>query len=1046
MDRDLAGFDEASDPGPLQDTNWAGHVARVPPARTGPRPTWTPGPADRREGAPLGRVAIPIAPPDAELPHHPPGADPHGADPHGVAQAGSGRSASTLVLVGAGIGAVTAAALGSVGVVAIVAALVVLAPGREGAAPAPVVVTAAPGAEGPSRAVVTRQVDPSAPAGTTSAPAGTPSAPERGWVRSTVDAVASFVAPAPAAPAAPTPRPAPHVVPVTGSPAAAAAVSPSDLGLEPSAGSPSAGVARSSGVAPVVVGSAGQPSTVAAPASEPAVGAVGGEVSVAGQVVVDRPGSASFGRAESAPVGAAPAPQQGWGDGSWSSVVQTVTSLVTGTAAPAPAAVGSAPVGSAGLGADDGMDELMASLGGDRTPPAPRADDPALAVLAELDAPTAPRAAAAAGAPAAPVGAGDDMDELLAALSTDPRVAPAPGAASPGASPSALGAGPAASGPAVAGAPVGGVGPDPMAALLADLEVDAPRGSSPTAIAGQPTTEGGSVPATAAGWGGAPAPAAGWGAAPAASATAPNAAPVAPAPSGSGGWFDTVVGVGSAVASYVIGDPADATFAPSAANPGGGAGLALDDDEVLRGPKPNAWETTTAAGDPSLAILAELDGPLPTRAGQPTMTARAPAAAAAPAGAPVAAAPGDLSADDDGTAALLAALGDDRDLPSAADVEAAAASWTPPVAGAPVAGGVAPAASAPAAASASGAAPAAAPAPAPSGSWFDTVVGVGSSVASLVTGGDAVFAPGAPAPAAGPGLALDDDETVRARTPGAWETPASAGDPTLAVLAELDGPLPTRPGQPTMGARAPTVSAPPTADELVADDPTADLIASIGADRPADPQATDGVAGGFVDTASAWAGTVAGVLLGESPAPVAGVAYAPPPSAPARPAVVAADAFFAPTSFAPVAGSAAAPQACAEGEWCDQDLTTWRDDGSAGNLLAEDDLELGMVQRTAEGELFALPSDADDVGAGEFDGLSTLLVHVTTDVPGIGVEIDGKALGSSPVVAELTPGVHTVRLSAGGGAVTTYRLSATRDPDEWCFELRGRALKNVTCR
>jgi hypothetical protein len=793
MDRDMAGFDDATDPEPLSvaDTNWVGHVARVPPARTGPRPSWTPaGPASRDDGPPTAVIVVPDAdpvPPMSAFRTPAPAVE----RPLPAPEPRATHAPATLLLLGAGVGAATAATFGAVGLVAVVAALFLFAPSGE--APAtPVVVAAAPGVEAPSRAIVTRQV------GAREAPTAAvvrvdrraPPAP-KGLVRSAVDAVTSFVAPAPVAVVPPA---APPAAPVVGSPAAAAAVDPAALGLAP---------------APTPA----EPPRAAAPAEA-------GELSIAGQVTVDRPGSASFGR-DAAPAGA--------------------------------------------------PDDLLASLAIDR--------------------------------PAAPTGGGSE--------------------------------------------------PDPMAALLADLQVDPGR----------------------------------------------TAAPAAPAPASSGGWYDTMVGVGSAVASMVTGgalggEPASALVAAPS------AGFAPDDDEVLRGPKPTGWDASASPDDPTRDVLAALDAPLPTRPGStaaPTQPARADAAPAAG------------GADPDPMAALLADL--EVDAPRAP-------------------------------------APAPAAAPASSGGWYDTVVGVGSAVASMVTGGslggDATFEPAAPAVAArSTGFAPDDDEVLRGPKPTGWDAPASLDDPTRDVLAALDEPLPTRPGAPTREAPR---SAPPAAD----DDGTAALLASLSEDRsPAAAPAAPAPAS-FLDGAASWAGTVASALLGEETASAWAPAAAPAPAAVATPpAAVAAPSAARPAAvFAAPAPAPAAPAArdCAEGELCDDDLSTWRDDGGGANLLAGDDLELGPVRQTSEAELFAVPSaSAEDDSAG-FEALSTLLVNVTTDVAGIPVEIDGRKLGNTPLVAELTPGAHTVRLFGGGDAVSTYRLSATRDPDEWCFELRGRSLKNVTCR
>lgn len=975
MDRDLVGFDEASDPG-VEHTNWTGHVAHVPPARSGPRPSWTPAPAAHRgtPGAAGSRVAIPIAPPDAwDGAPTDVGVDPGEVPPPSAfrtpapapARSEPPSSSSTLLVLGAGFGALTVATLGAVGVVGVVVAVMAFVPrgAAVSAPPAPVdpVVVAAVAPGEPTRAVVSRDVGKgggAAQGGGAARSAGAASGAGRsapapkGLLQSTVDAVASFVSPAPA----PTPTVVTRPPPRVEAGPSASAVSAADYGLAPA---PAAGGAAARAAGPQ-------------------------EISVADQVVVDRPGSGGL----SAPVGrpvdeiavplgapaAAPAPT------AWSTVVDTVTSYVTGAppAAPAPAVPPSNP--SQRLAAGDDLDDLVATLGQDRAAnaPPPR-DDATAALLASLDEPSpgpAARGGAPVGAAAAPAAAGrpgaapsDDLSALLGDLGSDrpPEAAgsadPVTGAVAPGAAPAGAAAPGAAPGAVAA---VGGpaVGADPMASLLADLDVDRP------------------LPAAAGAQAAAPAPA--------------------------GGWYDTVVAVGSTVASYVTGNPADATFAPAGPAAASGPGLALDDDTVLRGPRANPAAAPLAVDDETAALLASLDDPMPG-AGRPTMASGGGSARAAGAPTAPAAAQGPATGGTDlDTAALLAELDADRG-PTAAELRpptmTAAAAPTSPT-GSPVPGSTPTGA----AAAPAGAAPAA------SGGWYDTVVGVGSTVASML-GGDATFTPSAPGAAAGPGLALDDDERFRSRA----APPAGSPD---AVLAELDGPMPGA-GRPTMGAAPARPAAGGGAAPVGAADDPRPVVGSVDAERSESYEP----AGGYAQTAAAWAGAVANTLLGES-------------EAPAGPRYDATTAYFAPTA---VASGAPAARPCGEGEGCDNDLVSWRDDGSATNLLEEDDLELAPVSRTSEAELFATPGAETD-RSNDFDSLTTLLVNVTTDVAGIPVEIDGKKLGNTPLTAELAAGFHTVRLFGGGDAVTTFRMNADQDPDEWCFELKGRTLKNVTCR
>ncbi|MEZ4240793.1 MAG: PEGA domain-containing protein [Myxococcota bacterium] len=73
------------------------------------------------------------------------------------------------------------------------------------------------------------------------------------------------------------------------------------------------------------------------------------------------------------------------------------------------------------------------------------------------------------------------------------------------------------------------------------------------------------------------------------------------------------------------------------------------------------------------------------------------------------------------------------------------------------------------------------------------------------------------------------------------------------------------------------------------------------------------------------------------------------------------------------------------------------------------------------------------------------LVILNTDVPGVPVEIDGEKVGDAPLVTEVKPGAHQVRLYGGGNNVTEFQLRVDSDPQEWCFQSRGRQFKYVRC-
>jgi hypothetical protein len=60
------------------------------------------------------------------------------------------------------------------------------------------------------------------------------------------------------------------------------------------------------------------------------------------------------------------------------------------------------------------------------------------------------------------------------------------------------------------------------------------------------------------------------------------------------------------------------------------------------------------------------------------------------------------------------------------------------------------------------------------------------------------------------------------------------------------------------------------------------------------------------------------------------------------------------------------------------------------------------------------------------------------------VAIDGEPAGKAPLVADVLPGTHSVRLTLDGKS-TDFQLAATTDPAEWCFEGKGGTFKNIRC-
>ncbi|HHO49554.1 MAG TPA: hypothetical protein ENK18_01485 [Deltaproteobacteria bacterium] len=346
-------------------------------------------------------------------------------------------------------------------------------------------------------------------------------------------------------------------------------------------------------------------------------------------------------------------------------------------------------------------------------------------------------------------------------------------------------------------------------------------------------------------------------------------------------------------------------------------------------------------------------------------------------------------------------------------------------------------------------------------SWLSTatsaVSAVSEGVRSIVMGGDAPLVAATPSvagaatvaatpsvagaatvaatPAPSDRILADDglselvDDLAAERRRSGWAAPARADDPARAILADLDAPSPAGRAAPepqddrawtntasdwvSKGASIVTGNAAPVPERPTAARPTATVIAAAAAAAARPTSAAAAIA------AATASGTGVGDLGG---APTAARSVTPP-AAPAAPR-------------------------CAPGELCsDRRARGWRDQGQSVDLLAEEDvaLELGSDEIT-ESELFNVPT-VDDDGADtvEMDSLETLLVQISLDGSGIPIEIDGEEAGSVPGALQLTPGVHTVTLY-NRGVTSTFRLEAVTDPDEWCFESKGRNFRPVRCR
>ncbi len=134
------------------------------------------------------------------------------------------------------------------------------------------------------------------------------------------------------------------------------------------------------------------------------------------------------------------------------------------------------------------------------------------------------------------------------------------------------------------------------------------------------------------------------------------------------------------------------------------------------------------------------------------------------------------------------------------------------------------------------------------------------------------------------------------------------------------------------------------------------------------------------------------------------------------------------------------------GELCeDDDLVNYRDgQASGGPIVGSEDydgLEVGS-ESSDVADLFNIPGGGDETDAGTLADLDTFVVQINANVEGIEVRIDGALLGITPALVDVTPGWHVVQLGTGD----TLRAEATVDPDEWCFESKGKNFKPVRCR
>ena len=560
------------------------------------------------------------------------------------------------------------------------------------------------------------------------------------------------------------------------------------------------------------------------------------------------------------------------------------------------------------LAADDGLGSLTSGLAADRAP-APVADDGTMALLAELDAPSAPRAAAAqvaraaetvpvGGGTAAAIGSGSPSDEdswLDTMANVSIRVAAAVVGDAPAAARMAAGTsegtagvnllaeddglGSLTSGLAADRAPAP-VADDGTMALLAELDApSAPRVAAPVARAAEGAPVAGGTSSTG------------------------SASPVA-----EDSWLDTMADVGARVASAVVGADGVAAAPRMAAGTSEGTpgvNLLAEDDglgSLTAGLAADRAPAPVADNGAPMALLAELDAP-----GAPRVAASPVARTVESVSPGMAAASGSASAstsDEDSWLDTMADVGG-RVASSVAGVgrpaPVMAAGTDDLLAGDDGLGSLT-----------AGLAADRGPVPtgaADDGSWMETVVGVTSMVSAFVAGEPMMQARTAPATVepirsseGAPGvdlLAGDDDLglglVASRRNVDGWQAAAAADNPAMALLAEIDGPGPARGGdavavvddwlvdvptapRPT-AATSVTRSAAPVATastggpaagrDLAAADGLDSLTAGLADDRggaSAGWGAPDADAG-WLDTVSSVGGAVASLVVGGSGEP-----------------------------------------------------------------------------------------------------------------------------------------------------------------------------------
>ncbi len=83
-------------------------------------------------------------------------------------------------------------------------------------------------------------------------------------------------------------------------------------------------------------------------------------------------------------------------------------------------------------------------------------------------------------------------------------------------------------------------------------------------------------------------------------------------------------------------------------------------------------------------------------------------------------------------------------------------------------------------------------------------------------------------------------------------------------------------------------------------------------------------------------------------------------------------------------------------------------------------------------------------GLEDVDAMVLRLVEITIDEDDVPIRVDGVDQGTVPGAIQVRPGPHKVELYFRG-TTSEFELEATRDPDQWCFERRGRSFRQRRC-